>query len=80
MGRANPPFPNPVMKLADRSPFWRWSDIAKWLFDNKLLAHKEDVDNAYFLMNLNAALEERDPDITHYRRHLLQRLDTHHFH
>jgi len=77
--RANQPFPPPVMKLADRSPFWRWSEITKWLYDNKLLLKKEEVENAYFLMHLNAALEEREPSITRYRQHLLHRLNTSYF-
>ena len=76
--RASHPFPHPVMKLADRSPFWRWYEIAQWLYDNKLLAKKEEVENAHFLMHLNAALEERDPNITRYRQHLLHRLHASH--
>ncbi|MBP9727627.1 MAG: DNA-binding protein [Gammaproteobacteria bacterium] len=76
--RTHHPFPHPIMKLTDRSPFWQWHQIVKWLYDNKLLAKKEVVENAYFLMNLNAALGQRDPRIMHYRQSLLQRLSVNH--
>ena len=72
--RTQHPFPNPVMKLTEKSPFWHWHQIAKWLYDNKLLTKKEAVENAHFLMHLNATLEGRDPNVIQYRERLLQRL------
>lgn len=72
--RTQHPFPNPVMKLTEKSPFWHWHQIAKWLFENKLLTKKEAVENAHFLMHLNVVLESRDPNVMQYRQGLLQRL------
>lgn len=74
--RIHHPFPNPIMKLEDRSPCWRWREIITWLYENEL-TQKEEVDNAYFLAHLNAALEERDPETNKFRQHLLKQLHTH---
>lgn len=74
--RTKNPFPNPAMKLTEKSPFWHWHQIAKWLYDNKLLTRKEAVENAHFLMHLNAVLEGRDSNVMQYRQTLLQRLQS----
>lgn len=68
-------FPKPVMKLSDKSPLWKWSDITKWLYQNKLLDEKEIVENASFLENMNAVLEDRDTKTRKIRRELLKKLD-----
>jgi transcriptional regulator with XRE-family HTH domain len=68
------PFPKPIMKLSDKSPFWKWREIAEWLFKNNIIKEKEEVDNASFLENINAALEERDESIRSTRQGLLKKL------
>ena|SRR3990167_4971249 len=68
------PFPQPFMKLADKSPLWRWKEIAEWLYLHNLIQQKQIVDNAFFIENINAALEERDKSIRASRDSLLERL------
>ena len=37
--RKSKPFPKPVMKLSDRSPLWKWHEIAEWLYRNQPYAN-----------------------------------------
>lgn len=67
-------FPKPVMKLSDRSPFWKWREVAEWLYTNKLISEKE-LESAAFLENINVVLEERDPKILMERQCLLNEMD-----
>lgn len=76
-GERRKSFPKPVMKLADKSPLWKWREIIEWLYKNKLIKEKELVANAAFLENVNAALEERDAKIRKYRHGLLKKLESH---
>lgn len=69
------PFPKPVMKLWFKSPFWKWIDIANWLYSNHFINEKEIVDNAVFIENLNAVLEERDEKTRKFRNTLLKKLN-----
>lgn len=68
------PFPQPFMKLADKSPLWRWKEIAEWLYMHNLIREKQIVDIAIFIENINAALEERDNKIRDSRKKLLEKL------
>jgi hypothetical protein len=76
-GERRKAFPKPVMKLADKSPLWKWREITEWLFKNKLIKEEELVLNAEFLENVNAALEERDSKARKYRHELLKKLESH---
>jgi hypothetical protein len=51
-------FPPPVCSVSDRSPRWRWSDVAPWLARKGMLA-AEEVDRASFVASVNACLEWR---------------------
>src|SRR3990167_1415856 len=44
-------FTEPFMKLADKSPLWRWKEIVEWLYLHKLITQKQIVDNAMFIEN-----------------------------
>jgi len=57
--RPNEKFPNPVMKLSDASPLWRWHEVVAWSIKNKLINDKAALDEAVFIENLNLVLEER---------------------
>ena len=59
------------MKLADRSPLWRWKEIVEWLYQNNSIDKKE-VKKAMFLENINVVLEERDPEVRKSRQKLLE--------
>lgn len=69
------PFPQPAMKLSDRSPLWKWKEIAEWLYFHNIIKEKELVDRAIFIENLNAVLDERDQRIRKARAALLKRLN-----
>lgn len=66
-------FPKPIMKLSSRSPFWKWREIAEWLYKNKLI-DKQEVEKAEFLEDINVVLEERDPKIRIARQRLLEEM------
>ncbi len=69
------PFPWPVMKLTSRSPLWKWKEVVEWLYFNKLITESEQVDNAIFIENINAVLEERDSKTLASRKKLLTQLN-----
>ncbi len=75
-GERRKSFPKPVMKLADKSPLWKWREIAEWLYKNKLIQEEAIVADAAFLENVNAALEERDAKRRKYRHDLLKKLES----
>lgn len=68
------PFPNPISKLTEKSPLWRWYEVVKWLHQNKLMKNQKVVDLALFIENINAVLGERDPEIQQYRHQILKKL------
>lgn len=69
------PFPPPVLKLSEKSPMWRWYLVVKWLQDQNLIQDPSIVDYAKFVENLNAVLDERDPEIRRYRHEILDKLE-----
>ncbi len=72
--RQSTPFPNPVLKLADKSPLWRWYEVTNWLYQQRLIEDKSVVESAKFIENINAVLDERDPAVKQYRHNILSRL------
>lgn len=38
--RKENPFPKPIMKLSDRSPFWKWRFVVEWLYKNRIVEDK----------------------------------------
>ncbi len=71
---AKNPFPKPIKKIADKSPLWRWYSVAKWLYQQKKINDIAIVERAKFIENINAALIERDAEITKERRALIEKL------
>ena len=67
-------FPNPISKLSDKSPMWRWHDVVQWLYKQRLIKDSTIVDTALFIGHLNAILDERDPQVKKYRHCILARL------
>jgi hypothetical protein len=60
--------------LSGRSPLWKWYEIATWLYMNEVITEKEIVDNAEFIEDINAVLEEHDKKIKKARQELLKEL------
>jgi len=73
-GKRRKLFPHPIMRLAEKSPLWKWDEVCVWLYENKIIKDKKIVENALFITNINAALEERDNKAKKIRQHLLERL------
>lgn len=70
-------FPSPVMRLSEKSPLWRWDEVAVWLFANKIIKDKTIVDDAIFFVNINAAISELDKRTKETRHRLMRRMDNH---
>jgi hypothetical protein len=61
-------FPPPIYHVLDKSPLWEWSQVARWLQQNDMLA-EEELHEAQQAALINSALEIRQ-----YRRELDRRL------
>ena len=72
--RQSIPFPNPVLKLSDKSPMWRWYQVVHWLHQQQLIQDEKIVESAKFIAHINAVIAERDPLIKKYRHRILNRL------
>jgi len=70
-------FPQPIMRLTEKSPLWKWTDVTRWLYQNKIINNETLVEDALFLENINAALEERDKKTRETRHHLLEEIQLH---
>lgn len=57
---AKKPFPSPIMKLTEKSPLWRWSDVVEWLYIQKKVTDTALLEHAKFIGVLNIALMHRD--------------------
>jgi predicted DNA-binding transcriptional regulator AlpA len=74
--RASTPFPSPKLKLSNKSPLWKWNEVAEWLYANAIIKQKEIVDTAEFIEDINAALEERNTNTREHRQELVKKLTT----
>lgn len=72
--RSDIPFPHPAMRLAEKSPLWRWRDVALWLYQNKIVTDENIIADAILIENINAALDERQTDIQQSRHNLIKKL------
>lgn len=68
------PFPSPKLKLSNKSPLWKWNEIAEWLYTNQIIREKEIVETAIFIEDINAALEERNSITREHRQELVKKL------
>ena len=73
-GKRRKSFPPPVMRLTEKSPLWNWCEVVNWLYENKLIDDINTVENALFIANINAALDERDSKTREIRHRLLERI------
>lgn len=72
--RVSTPFPSPKLNLSNKSPLWKWNEITEWLYANHIIKQKEIVDNAIFIEDINAALEERNAKTRKHRKTLVEKL------
>ena len=73
--RTKSPFPSPVMKLTEKSPLWRWSDVVEWLYDQQKITDAKMLDHARFIGTLNIALIGRDSHTKSYQKKLLKKIE-----
>lgn len=73
--RKSSPFPKPFMNLSKKSPLWKWHEIVKWLYQNRIINQEEMVKSAEFIENVNAVLEGRDIRVKKIRQELLHKLE-----
>lgn len=73
-------FPHPVMRLAEKSPLWSWYDITLWLYENNLIQDQEIIENALFIVNINAALQECDKRTRQIRQKLIKKIECYPLH
>lgn len=68
-------FPRPFMKLTEKSPLWKWTEVTEWLYINKIKNEKALVNDAHFIDDLNDVLVYRDKKVQKKRIHLLEKLE-----
>lgn len=73
-GKRRKSFPHPTIRLTEKSPLWNWNEVVEWLHANKIIHNSELVENAAFIANMNAALEERDSKTRKIRHALLKKI------
>ena len=71
-------FPHPIMRLSEKSPLWSWHEVTQWLYSNNIIDDANIVENALFILNINAALEERDKKTRDTRHRLLEEIGFNH--
>lgn len=72
---AKNPFPSPIMKLTEKSPLWRWSDVLEWLYQQKKVTDAELLDHAKFIGTLNIALMGRDSHTKNESKRIFKKLE-----
>jgi hypothetical protein len=73
-GERRKQFPHPVMRLAEKSPLWSWYDITLWLYENNIIQDRNIIENALFIVNVNAALQECDKKTRQVRQKLIKKI------
>lgn len=67
-------FPQPIMRLTEKSLLWSWSEVTKWLYDNGIIKDLEFVENAKLIANINAVLEECNHETREFRQRLIKKM------
>ncbi len=73
--RGSGDFPKPILKISNKSPLWRWSSVAKWLYQHGKIQDHDVVDSANVVEDINAALELRNMDSFEHQRMILNELE-----
>lgn len=66
-------FPKPVLKIANKSPLWRWSTVAEWFYQRGNLRDYSVIEDANVVEDINTVLELRSKKaFAHCQRILAQ--------
>lgn len=68
-------FPPPLFNIDDKSPMWRWSEVASWLYNNGYLKNIEVVNDAQTIDDINRALEIRNNKTNPRQIEILNKLE-----
>lgn len=68
-------FPKPVLKIINKSPLWRWSAVAEWLYQQGKIRDHQVVDYANIVEDINGALELRNKDSFEHKRKIFNELE-----
>ncbi|MGQ3890319.1 helix-turn-helix transcriptional regulator [Legionella sp. CNM-1927-20] len=77
--RGSGDFPKPILKIANKSPLWRWSAVAEWFYKQGKIKDHNVVDFAIIVEDINAALDLRNKDSFEHKRKLLNELENQSF-
>ena len=76
--RGTKDFPKPVLKIANKSPLWRWGAVAEWFYKQRKIKDHEVVDFANVIEDINAALDSRiKEEVFLHRQEILNKLEPH---
>ena len=66
--RGDGDFPNPVLKIQSKSALWKWSSVAKWLFNQGKINDPKIIEDAQTIEDINFALNGRSKKtMSHYK-------------
>lgn len=67
-------FPKPVLKIANKSPLWRWSAVAEWFYKQGNIKDHGVIDDANIVEDINAVLELRSKKALDHCQKILTQL------
>lgn len=67
-------FPKPVLKIANKSPLWRWSAVAEWFYQQGKIKDHSIIDYANIVEDINSVLELRNKKVFDHRKKILTQL------
>ncbi|MCA0403917.1 MAG: DNA-binding protein [Proteobacteria bacterium] len=76
--RGSKDFPKPILKIANKSPLWRWSAVAEWFYRQQKIKSHEVVDFAIVIEDINAALDSRNKASFMHLQKILNELEPKH--
>lgn len=68
-------FPTPILKIANKSPLWRWSTVAEWLYQHGKIKDHAVIEDANIVEDINSALELRNKKSFEHRKKILLELE-----
>ena len=68
-------FPKPILKITNKSPLWRWSTVAEWLYQRGKITNHNIIEKAHVVEDINAVLESRSRNTFKHLRNILDQLE-----
>jgi addiction module HigA family antidote len=73
-GERRKSFPQPIMRLTEKSLLWSWSEVTNWLHENGIIKDIKLVESARLIANINAVLKECDQPTREFRQKLMSKM------